>query len=166
MTVDTTKTRACAPLLPPPGEEVVRDLCDALDQARLDARNFKFERDAAHREVAALLACHHSEADEVRVQLRCREIDLHHAEAATARVRELHRAFRIYDDCGHEHTLEDVEAGRAKNVTEVGYVCEVGYQFDICSECCTDGEYQTEGCATDHDRPCYPCPTIAVLDAE
>lgn len=32
--IDTARMRACAPLLPPPGDEVVRDLCDALDRQR------------------------------------------------------------------------------------------------------------------------------------
>ena len=34
MKVDTEKTRRCAPLLPPPGGGVVRDLCDEIDRQR------------------------------------------------------------------------------------------------------------------------------------
>lgn len=81
---------------------------------------------------------------------------------AVRAVLELHAPLRIYDDCGHRHTAEDVEAGRAKNISEVGYVCEDGFEYEICHECCTDGEYQTEDCAL-HERPCVPCPTVAAL---
>lgn len=72
------------------------------------------------------------------------------AEEALSAVVALHGEFRIFDECGHEHTEEDVKAGRAFNVSEVGYVCEDGYRYSICRECCRDGDYQTEDCATYH----------------
>lgn len=85
-------------------------------------------------------------------------------------VRALHRPFRIYDECGHEHTDEDVDQGRAVSIDEVGYTCADGYLYTICRWCCTDGsEYQTETCATNHAAErenCCPCPTARALGVE
>lgn len=87
------------------------------------------------------------------------------AEAAVIRVRELHLPFRIYQQCGHVHTATEVEAGTVKNVDDVGYVCDAGFMYAICRECCLDGgDYQTEGCATTHDHPLVQCETLAALD--
>jgi hypothetical protein len=93
---------------------------------------------------------------------------------AVTSVLELHRPFRIYDECGHKHTAEDVEAGRAIDVTDVGYTCSEGLMYVICRECCADDRYQTEDCATNHDHGvvsgCWPCPTLRritnALDAD
>ncbi|MFI6302151.1 hypothetical protein ACIBCH_09790 [Amycolatopsis thailandensis] len=75
----------------------------------------------------------------------------------------LHVEFKIYDDCGHKHTAEDVDAGRAINVADVGYTCADGYEYSICRHCCTrDSGFQSEECAG-HVRPCWPCPTRNAL---
>lgn len=41
--IDTARMRACAPLLPPPGDEVVRDLCDALDRQQEETERLQAE---------------------------------------------------------------------------------------------------------------------------
>lgn len=97
--------------------------------------------------------------------------------AALADVRNLHSEFRIFDECGHRHTLAEVDAEEAgaisiglQNFDSVGLVCEEGYAYSICQECCTGGgrEYQTETCAGDHatNRACWPCPTRRAADGE
>ena len=86
---------------------------------------------------------------------------------------ELHREFKIYDECGHKHEFNSdgsLPEG-VLNVSEIGLVCADGYLHSICRECCTGGsqEYQTEACASDHlhegAAACWPCPTAAALSA-
>lgn len=78
----------------------------------------------------------------------------------------LHTEFKIYEECGHEHTDDDVDAGRAFAVEEVGYVCADGYLYSICKRCCTDDTgIQGEACAN-HERPCWPCATVAALQGD
>lgn len=87
------------------------------------------------------------------------------AEEALRAVVGLHAEFRIFDECGHEHGEEDVKAGSAFNVSEVGYICEGGYRYSICRECCRDGDYQTEDCATYHRHTAEgpQCPTVKAI---
>ena len=87
-----------------------------------------------------------------------------------ASLEALHAPWRVYDECDHEHTDEDILAGKAYNIPEIGYTCDLMYV--ICRECCTDGpsgyEEQTEGCATYHTHtkdPDQRCHTIALLAA-
>lgn len=75
-------------------------------------------------------------------------------------VLDLHKPFRIYDECGHNHA--EGEAGVIE-VEEIGLVCEDGYQYSICGECCADDVYQKEECGSDHHHPCYPCPTVRAI---
>lgn len=84
-----------------------------------------------------------------------------------APIRELHKPFGIYDECEHEHTEEQVAAGECLEIMEVGLTCEDGLMYWICVSCCTDGDYQTEGCVGEHDHSKTGpiCPTIAALDA-
>lgn len=79
----------------------------------------------------------------------------------------LHRAFRIFEECGHGHQF--TENGRLPdgvlNVENVGLTCEDGYLYSICWCCCTEESgYQSEDCGTDHPHEgpeaCWPCPTI------
>jgi hypothetical protein len=86
--------------------------------------------------------------------------------AALERVRALHSEWRIYDECGHKHTDEDVTAGRAKHVNDVGTVCEDGLMYVVCRHCCTDdGGYQIEDCLYHAHGPEFPrCATIATID--
>ena len=42
-------------------------------------------------------------------------------EEVVARVEALHSPFRIYDECDHRHPDEDVAAGRAVDIPEIGY---------------------------------------------
>lgn len=62
----------------------------------------------------------------------------------------LHRDFKIYDECGHNHTDVDVVSGVAFEMPEVGYVCEQGVQYVVCRACCTEDGYQTEQCVSTH----------------
>lgn len=85
--------------------------------------------------------------------------------AGLRKVMALHSEQRIYELCGHRHPANDPTAREA---SEVGFVCEDGYLYSICAECCADGGEQTERCCDDHDRglyPCWPCPThLAIAD--
>jgi hypothetical protein len=84
-------------------------------------------------------------------------------EAENARVRELHPEFRIYGECGHKHAEGDEGV---VNVNDVGLVCEDGFMYSVCRECCTDGHgNQTEECASAHDHPGWLCATNTILHA-
>ena len=83
---------------------------------------------------------------------------------AAERVLKLHSEFRIYDECGHEHTQDEVDAGTARDTTEF-VTCEDGYIYSVCRACCTGGWSQTEACASDHERPCWPCGTVEAISA-
>lgn len=73
------------------------------------------------------------------------------AEAALARVRELHERRPIHGDGDHP---EDCDCGDP--------------WMTVCRLCCTDGEDQHETCAVYHDHgPDKPiCPTIAAIGGE
>lgn len=84
-------------------------------------------------------------------------------------VRALHRPLRIFGDCDHHHDREDIGHDGVQLIPEVGIVCEAGYQYTICRECCTDGEFQRIDCADDHPHdtaPCWPCRTAVALDSQ
>ena len=89
----------------------------------------------------------HILADAVLVELRILSDGL--AEAALARVRELHERWPIHGDGDHP---EDCDCGDP--------------WMTVCRLCCTDGKDQHETCAAYHDHgPDKPiCPTIAALD--
>jgi len=82
-------------------------------------------------------------------------------------IRQLHRPFRIYDECGHKH--EEGEPG-VKEIDEVGLVCEAGFQYEICRACCVDShlDEMTETCATEHTHGANTprCATIAIIEKE
>lgn len=87
---------------------------------------------------------------------------------AVRAVLDMHAPFRIYDECGHDHTR--TETGfLPEGVVEidvVGLVCETGVEYVICAHCCAaDGDGQTEECVSghDHDGFCHPCPTVRVI---
>ena len=84
--------------------------------------------------------------------------------AAVEAALRLHAEFRIYDECGHEHTQDEVDAGTAVDAMEF-VTCEDGYVHSVCRACCTGGWSQTEECASDHERPCWPCGTVEVISA-
>lgn len=91
------------------------------------------------------------------------------AEAALDRVRELHRPFRIYDECGHQHALNDDgnPPDGVVEIEEVGLTCADGLMYSICWTCCTDGYlgYQREDCLNHaHGRGIPICDTAALLD--
>ena len=73
------------------------------------------------------------------------------AEAALARVRELHERWPIHGDGDHP---EDCDCGDP--------------WVTVCRLCCTDGKDQHETCAVYHDHgPDKPiCPTIAAIGGE
>ena len=83
--------------------------------------------------------------------------------AKVERVRALHRAFGIYDECD----CDDPDPATHLDVDDVGLTCNLMYR--VCAECCRDDVYQTEDCANYHDHRLdedYHCPTIRVLDEE
>ncbi len=83
---------------------------------------------------------------------------------AVEAVLALHSEFRIYDECGHEHSQEEVDAGTAVNCDGADFVtCRDGYAYSVCRACCTDGWSQTEECASHHDHDCWPCPTYRAI---
>ena len=83
--------------------------------------------------------------------------------AKVERVRELHRAFGIYDECD----CDAPDPATHFDVDDVGLTCNLMYR--VCAECCRDDVYQTEDCANYHDHRLdedYHCPTIRALDEE
>ena len=83
--------------------------------------------------------------------------------AKVERVRALHRAFGIYDECD----CDDPDPATHLDVDDVGLTCNLMYR--VCAECCRDNMYQTEGCAIYHAHRLdedYHCPTIRALDEE
>lgn len=82
------------------------------------------------------------------------------------KVRALHPEFKIYDECGHDHTDEEWDAGQAFEIADVGLTCDEGYIYSVCRRCCTDDTgIQGEACAN-HERPCWPCKTVAALQSD
>lgn len=75
------------------------------------------------------------------------------------RLRKLHRAYGIYTECVHDHEPDDPGV---VFVDDIGYTCEKLY--DICAECCRDGNNQSEACLThDHGPNKAICKTAEVL---
>jgi hypothetical protein len=61
--------------------------------------------------------------------------------AQLVKVRDLHREFKIYRDCG------------------------AGYEYSVCHACCASDGFLTEECANGHDHTkCWPCPTRRAMD--
>ena len=84
-------------------------------------------------------------------------------------VQQLHRPFRIYEECDHGFLLpehgDDVVLIECEDFT----TCEDGYAYSVCAECCCDSygeELRTEYCvvAHEHDDSKPRCATIAALD--
>ena len=68
-----------------------------------------------------------------------------------AAIVKLHAPFRIYDECDHEHTQEDVDGGRAFEIDIIGFTCENGFEYEVCVACCCDRDSeQTEECISSH----------------
>ena len=83
--------------------------------------------------------------------------------AKTERIRALHRAVGIYDECD----CDDPDPATHLDVDDVGLTCNLMYR--VCAECCRDDVYQTEDCANYHAHRLdedYHCPTIRALDEE
>ena len=83
--------------------------------------------------------------------------------AKVERVRALHRAFGIYDECD----CDAPDPATHLDVDDVGLTCNLMYR--VCAECCRDDVYQTESCANYHAHRLdedYHCPTIRALDEE
>ena len=85
------------------------------------------------------------------------------AHNAIDRAKKLHRPFKVYDECGHEH--QETDEG-VTDVEDIGFVCEAGLAYTACSHCCTSYGDQTEECATYHDHTRHICETRAVLAGE
>jgi hypothetical protein len=92
------------------------------------------------------------------------EVELREARAVIEKVRELHRPYGIYGECGHDHEPEDEGVVL---VEDIGYTCDK--EYDVCSACCAS-EYsgQSEFCVDAHDHgPGKPiCPTFDILPKE
>lgn len=85
-------------------------------------------------------------------------------DATIQRVRDRHSEYRIYDECGHGHDADEPGIGYA---VEIGFVCEDGYMYSVCRECCTADGAHTEHCATDHaPADCWPCRTRKDIDGD
>jgi hypothetical protein len=87
------------------------------------------------------------------------------ADAAEARIKAalaLHTEWGIYDECDHTHTEEDIRAGKAVDVPEVGFTCDDARMQTVCRECHTDDGEPTED--TEHGE--WPCPTVKALRGE
>lgn len=102
-------------------------------------------------------------------EILARAEEIEAAIRGVACVRRLHREFKIYGECGHRHHLDDWESGVAgvRLVAEVGLVCEDGYLYSVCRECCAPGEVgQNRECAENHDHKAdgWECNTLAALD--
>jgi hypothetical protein len=82
--------------------------------------------------------------------------------ARVEKVIALHTEWRIYDECGHSHTDEEVARGEAHDIPEVGITCEEGYLYSVCRLCHTDDGEARE----DTDEGSWPCPTVRLLDGE
>jgi hypothetical protein len=74
---------------------------------------------------------------------------------------DLHRPFGIYEDCGHRHSEGDEGV---TCIDDIGLTCAAKL-YDICAECCRDGDYQSEACADHQHALCWPCPTVVALPA-
>ncbi|MGW4127984.1 hypothetical protein [Amycolatopsis japonica] len=115
---------------------------------------------------AGLLADPELQADAERIAQRDHAQAAYGLQGRIDKALTLHTEFKIYDECGHKHTAEDVDAGRAINVPDVGYTCSDGYEYSICRHCCTgDSGFQSEECEG-HTRPCWPCSTVAALQSD
>lgn len=78
----------------------------------------------------------------------------------------MHKPFRIYGECAHKD--DDHERLGIKPLL-VGpddfWTCEEAFEYEICKECCTDGEFQTEECSEhSHGKGKPICSTAAILD--
>ena len=83
-------------------------------------------------------------------------------QAIATAILKLHSPFKIFEECGHDHS-ED-ESPVAYEVDDVGMVCEDGYQYSVCVQCCTDGDFMTEECMNhDHGKDIPICETVALL---
>lgn len=82
---------------------------------------------------------------------------------AVQAVLDLHRPFRVYDEC--ECTDEQKDDGYHVEVNDIGLTCN--HIYTVCGECCTDDEYVTEACSYHDHREGEPiCRTVkAIRDA-
>ena len=139
------------------------DVFAAQDCTRQDALFIAAANPAA---VLALL----DDADALRAELahmtEARDNARAEVERLTAqveRVRALHRAVGIYDECD----CDAPDPATHLDVDDVGLTCNLMYR--VCAECCRDDVYQTEDCANYHAHRLdedYHCPTIRALDEE
>jgi len=83
---------------------------------------------------------------------------------AVEAVRSIHKPFGIYDECGHDHTEEDLASGFAVDAN-LHYACADALMYRICTECCTEGMGQSEACVSSHEHgPGKPfCRTIEAI---
>lgn len=99
------------------------------------------------------------------VEQHCLEI-ANNAEAILARIREIHAPRGIFDQCDHEHTIDDVDNETVFDIDEIGLTCKKMY--DVCCSCCgTKWFPQDETCVTEHNhgQRIPICPTIAAFEA-
>lgn len=95
---------------------------------------------------------------------------LRHAKDVLESVAALHKPYKIYDECEHDHYEEygdgpgpeGEDPNGVVDVDGIGLTCN--HTYSICAACCTD-DGQTEYCAGGHDhgkdKPI--CPTMALF---
>lgn len=88
------------------------------------------------------------------------------AEARIEAVKAIHKPFKVFDECDHDHGDEPADESPGATVVDVdgiGLTCN--HMYSICTACCTD-DGQTEYCADGHDhgRGKPICPTTAALE--
>ena len=97
-----------------------------------------------------------------RSTISSRTAEVERLQAIATAILKLHSPFKIFEECGHDHS-ED-ESPVAYEVDDVGMVCEDGYQYSVCVQCCTDGDFMTEECMNhDHGKDIPICETVALL---
>jgi hypothetical protein len=83
--------------------------------------------------------------------------------AAVEAALALHRPFRIYEPCDHDHDQDDIDAGRATETADF-VSCDEMYLYSICASCCRVNLGQSETCADAHEpSSCWPCETYEAV---
>lgn len=76
--------------------------------------------------------------------------------AALRSVTARHFPWSIYQECDCDPGHRDTDEPGIVDVDEVGLVCEDGFRYNICAECCMNetswSKEQLEACADDHDH--------------
>lgn len=72
--------------------------------------------------------------------------------AEVAEVRIVHRAYGVYDECGHDH---QEEGNGVVDVNDIGLCCKDGLLWTVCFKCACDDNGDTLEDAEKHPWPCH-----------